>query len=49
MFETYIGFDNNVGEFGRLYFLKTNPTDILSISVVVLQENGPEVPGGVSR
>lgn len=31
------------------FFLKTSPSDTLSICVVVLQENGAEVPGGVSR
>lgn len=45
----YIGFDNGVCEFGPLVFLKTSPSDTLSICVVVLQENGAEVPGGVSR
>lgn len=32
-----------------VFFLKTSPSDTLSICVVVLQENGAEVPGGVSR
>lgn len=47
----YIGFDNGVCEFGPLLFFlkKTSPSDTLSICVVVLQENGAEVPGGVSR
>lgn len=46
----YIGFDNGVCEFGPLFcFLKTSPSDTLFICVVVLQENGAEVPGGVSR
>lgn len=51
VFETfiYIGFDNSDGEFVPLYFKKTSPSNTLSFFVVVLQENGAEVPGGVSR